>query len=173
MDRPRASSASSSKKPMHRVDASDMPTRSRTRKPLTRSEIISRIRRRDTLPEMRLRTSLHAAGLRYKVDHSIEGVHADVVFTKCRVAVFVDGCFWHACPRHGSMPTSNRSYWGPKLRENRKRDLRQTVRPRRAGWEVIRIWEHDCAPIERAARRIERAVKRRTGRRSARTSVKI
>jgi DNA mismatch endonuclease Vsr len=76
-----------------------MPTRSRTRKPLTRSEIMSRIRRRDTLPEMRLRTSLHAAGLRYGVDHSIEGVHADVVSTKCRVAVFVDGCFWHACPR--------------------------------------------------------------------------
>ena len=78
-------------------------------------------RRRDTGPELALRRELHRRGLRYRVDHApIAGLRcrADIVFTRARVAVFVDGCFWHACPEHGNIPTANREWWQAKLELN-------------------------------------------------------
>src|SRR4051812_19874264 len=88
-------------------------------------------RRRDTTPERAVRSALHARGWRYRVDLRIdtrEGVRTrpDLVFTRSRLAVFVDGCFWHGCPDHGSRPVSNASYWAAKLKSNRERDERQT-----------------------------------------------
>ena len=123
---------------------------------------MARIKRRDTSPERILRSLLHAAGLRFRVDRRIEGIHVDIVFVRAKVAIFVDGCFWHCCPAHGTKPKSNTSYWLPKLEENRNRDRRQTGRLRRCGWKVIRVWEHDCrSPTDRLIERITGAIAKR------------
>ncbi|MGC1185191.1 MAG: very short patch repair endonuclease [Candidatus Dormiibacterota bacterium] len=103
---------------------------------------------RDTGPEVRLRRLLHAAGFRYRVNYSVRvdgsrPVSVDIAFTGVQVAVFVDGCFWHSCPEHGSVPKVNAQYWPAKLRRNAERDLETTRRLQRAGWEVARFWEHE------------------------------
>ncbi len=112
-------------------------------------------RRVDTAPELALRRLLHAAGLRYRVDFPIEiagqWVRPDVVFTRLRLAVFVDGCYWHGCPEHCRIPTANRDYWTAKIERNRARDLRNTAMLAEAGWEVVRAWEHE-RPEETANR---------------------
>lgn len=103
-------------------------------------------RRRDTKPELTLRSALHRAGFRYRCDFRVDlpagRVRPDIVFTRRRVAIFVDGCFWHSCPDHGSRPKTNESYWSPKLAKNVERDLRNTSLLEAAGWRVVRIWEH-------------------------------
>lgn len=130
--------------------------------PLTRSEIMKRVKQKDTAGELALRYALHGLGLRYRLHRRIEGVVVDVVFPTAKVAVFVDGCFWHGCPLHATFPKSNQSYWLPKLAENKERDQRQSEKLRIAGWAVIRLWEHDCLPTTRkTARRIAQAVARR------------
>jgi DNA mismatch endonuclease, patch repair protein len=114
-------------------------------------------RKRDTGPERALRSVLFARGLRYRVDHPIraaEGVRpirADVVFTAVKLAVFVDGCFWHGCPDHGTWPARNSHYWDAKLRRNVERDRYYDVLLAEAGWRVMRIWEHED-PEDSAAR---------------------
>lgn len=118
----------------------------RTR-PLTRSEHMSRVHGKHSAAERALRSALHREGLRFRLHRRVESVAVDIVFPGPRVAVFVDGCFWHGCPRHATYPKTNREYWLPKLEENRKRDRRQTVRIRAAGWRVFRVWEHDCLPV--------------------------
>jgi DNA mismatch endonuclease, patch repair protein len=115
-------------------------------KPLTRSEIMKRVGNKNSKAELSLRSALHAMGLRYRIHRRIEGIIIDVAFPHPRVLVFVDGCFWHGCPRHATYPKSNKSYWLPKLQENKDRDKRQSSRLRKAGWKVIRVWEHDCLP---------------------------
>ena len=102
----------------------------------------------DTRPEVALRSALHARGLRFRKNFAIrpdEGrlIRADVVFLRAHVAVFVDGCFWHRCPEHGNEPRSNKRYWQPKLDRNVERDNETNRRLERAGWEVVRIWEHE------------------------------
>ncbi len=100
-----------------------------------------------TQPEIRLRSALHRKGLRFRKDFVIEAdglrVRPDVTFPRRRVAVFLDGCFWHSCPAHGSVPGSNAGYWTPKLRRNVERDTRVDAALMSAGWNVIRIWEHE------------------------------
>jgi DNA mismatch endonuclease (patch repair protein) len=117
-------------------------------------------RRRDTKPEVRLRSALHARGLRFRKDHLLRiadvRVRPDVVFTKRHVAVFVDGCFWHGCPIHQTIPKTNRDYWVPKLRANVERDRRVDAALEGAGWRVLRIWEHEG--VDDAATRTEAAV---------------
>lgn len=101
---------------------------------------------RDTAPEIALRRELHRRGLRYRVGvRPLPGLRrtADVVFRGAQVAVFVDGCFWHQCPEHGTVPKSNRDWWSEKLRANRARDNATTSALADAGWAVIRCWEHD------------------------------
>lgn len=123
-------------------------------------------RRRDTRPELALRSALHRLGLRFRVDQLVEAegikVRPDIVFPRRRVAVFVDGCFWHVCPSHGTRPAANGAYWAPKLRRNQERDLRVNDRLTAAGWEVIRVWEHE--PIEDAATMVAAKVARRSRR---------
>jgi len=114
--------------------------------PLSRSEIMRRVGQRDTRAELALRSALHRRGLRFRVNRRTEGVKVDIVFVRARVAVFVDGCFWHCCPEHAAYPKSNEAYWLPKLRENQARDIRQADKLRAAGWQVIRVWEHECLP---------------------------
>ncbi len=107
-------------------------------------------RRRDTSPERDLRSGLHRRGWRFRVDLPVKAggrrVRPDIVFTRRRVAVFVDGCFWHACPDHGQVPRANVSYWAPKLRRNVERDLADTGALERSGWSVVRVWEHESTP---------------------------
>ena len=104
-------------------------------------------RRRDTAAEIRLRSELHARGLRFRKDLFVRAgkvrVHPDIVFTRAKVAVFVDGCFWHACPEHGTVPKSNVGYWQPKLTANSERDQRVTEALTTDGWLVRRVWEHE------------------------------
>jgi len=117
-------------------------------------------RRRDTAPELAIRHLVHASGLRYRVDtrplptarHT-----ADMIFTRARIAVFIDGCWWHGCPQHYRPPSSNTSYWAAKVARNRERDKLADEALAEADWTVIRIWEHE--PPELAANRIIRAVR--------------
>jgi DNA mismatch endonuclease (patch repair protein) len=119
------------------------------------------IRRADTKPELALRSTLHRAGLRFRKDLRIDlgavKPRPDIVFTRMRIAVFVDGCFWHRCPEHGRLPTRNSGYWIPKLERNVARDERYTVALIEAGWTVVRIWEHESIPD--AAERVLEAVR--------------
>lgn len=103
-------------------------------------------RGRDTAPERALRSALHSQGWRFRVNFRPEPSlrrTADIVFTRQHVAVFVDGCFWHGCPIHGSTPTRNSGYWTPKLRRNIERDRDTDARLAQAGWKVVRVWEHE------------------------------
>ena len=104
-------------------------------------------RRRDTTPELLLRSALHRRGWRFRVDFPVatqdRRVRPDIVFTRRRVAVFVDGCFWHSCPIHGRQPRANAAYWVPKLRRNMDRDRADRESLERSGWTVVRVWEHE------------------------------
>jgi DNA mismatch endonuclease (patch repair protein) len=106
-------------------------------------------RRRDTRPEVALRSHLHRLGMRFRKDHPLRlvdrVVRPDVVFTRARLAVFVDGCFWHRCPEHGNVPRANGDYWGPKLARNVARDRAVDQALAAAGWHVMRAWEHEDA----------------------------
>jgi DNA mismatch endonuclease (patch repair protein) len=129
------------------------------------SERMSRVRRRDTAPELELRSELHRRGLRYRVDRRpLKGVpsRADLVFGPAKVAVYVDGCFWHSCPEHGTMPRSNEAFWQDKLARNRERDATVNELLAAAGWTVVRVWEHE--EIDAAADRVESAVRESLGR---------
>jgi DNA mismatch endonuclease (patch repair protein) len=111
-------------------------------------------RRRDTVPELALRSMLHSKGMRFRVDCSvIPGFRrrADIVFTRAKVAVFVDGCFWHGCPIHRTFPKANAFWWAEKLKTNRRRDAQTNRMLVREGWSVVRVWEHESA-AEAAAR---------------------
>lgn len=116
--------------------------------------------RRNTTAEVALRRELWRRGLRYRVDHKVVGSRrrADVVFTRARVAVFVDGCFWHRCPIHSTSPKANAQWWAEKLAANVARDRHTDAELRAAGWIVVRVWEHED-PTE-AANRIELLVRR-------------
>lgn len=123
-------------------------------------------RSRDTSPELAVRRLLHAFGLRYRVDYRPEpSLHrtADIVFTKQRVAIFIDGCYWHACPEHGTRARTNATYWSEKLTRNVARDADTTGRLNDAGWTVLRFWEHENP--EDVAATVEAAVRSRAGRR--------
>lgn len=118
------------------------------------SAVMKGNRRTDTRPELRLRSALHRRGLRFRKDFPLTGtsgrvIKPDVVFTGARVAVFVDGCFWHACPLHGRVPGGrNAEYWALKMERNRMRDERQNAELCSMGWRVVRIWEH--VPVDEA-----------------------
>lgn len=117
---------------------------------MTRSEHMRRVRGKNSVAERTLRSALHGAGLRFRLHLRIEGIVTDIVFSGPKVAVFVDGCFWHGCPKHATFPKTNQEYWLPKLAENKERDCRQTARLRAAGWTVFRVWEHECVPPDSA-----------------------
>lgn len=127
---------------------------------ITTSRRMSLQRTRDTEPEVLLRRELHRRGLRYRVDVPLPGMprrRADVLFTRAKVAVFVDGCFWHGCPEHKTAPTNNRAWWAAKLARNIERDRETGVHLSSLGWTAFRVWEHEN--MKHAATDIERIVR--------------
>ena len=104
-----------------------------------RSEIMSRIRGTNTKVELKLKAVLEQLGFQY---HPQGLQSADFANRKLKIVVYADGCFWHMCPLHGSIPKSNKDYWQPKLERNRRRDGERTMRLVKGGWRVVRVWEH-------------------------------
>jgi DNA mismatch endonuclease, patch repair protein len=120
---------------------------------------MQRTPRRDTPCELAVRSAVHALGLRYRVDWALPGTRrrADLAFLRARVAVFVDGCFWHGCPEHATWPKANASWWRDKLEANVGRDRNTDLILKAAGWKVLRFWEH--ADALEAAQAIRRTVR--------------
>lgn len=121
-------------------------------------------RSRDTAPEIAVRSALHRRGLRFRKNHRpVPGLRcsADVVFLGPRVAVFIDGCYWHRCPAHGTNPITNSGYWSAKLDRNVARDRRNDADLTALGWIVLRFWEHEDP--DAVARRIAEVIRARRG----------
>lgn len=136
-----------------------LPPESKASSPAVRA-VMRANRSRDTEPELALRRELYGRGLRYRVAvRPLPRLRrtADVVFTADRVAIFVDGCFWHGCPEHHRPATKNSGFWLQKIDANQHRDLDTSIRLREAGWTVIRVWEHENPAV--AAARIETTVR--------------
>ncbi len=124
---------------------------------------MQRIRQKDTSAESALRRELHARGLRYRIQVPVLTKPrrvADVAFSGLRVAVFVDGCFWHGCPQHATWPKQNAEFWRTKIVANQERDRDTDARLRAEGWEVVRVWSHE-APHDAASRIAEIVLKRK------------
>lgn len=150
-------------RPSHRSENSS--SRRRTDVPAASSPAALRrmrsTRRRDTAAELALRRELYRRGLRYRVELAVlPGLRrrADIVFTRARVVVFVDGCFWHGCPIHATRPKANGGFWAEKLSANQARDRDTDRRLAAANWQVARVWEHE--DVAAAADRIEALVER-------------
>lgn len=119
-------------------------------------------RQRDTRAEVAVRSALHRLGLRYRLDRNLlAGLRrrADIIFSAARIAVFVDGCFWHGCPIHGTWPKANAEWWRSKIEANQRRDADTDEKLAAAGWIVVRVWEHE--EPEKAAERIALLVQSR------------
>ncbi|MZE67391.1 very short patch repair endonuclease [Streptomyces sp. SID5789] len=123
---------------------------------------MSRQGSRDTAPEIAVRRLLHASGLRYRVNAPVPGMARrtiDIVFPRSKVAIFLDGCFWHGCPQHATQPKANAEWWRTKLDKNMSRDRETTEHLAAAGWTVLRFWEHEKP--EEVATQVRAAVVRR------------
>jgi DNA mismatch endonuclease (patch repair protein) len=107
-----------------------------------RSEIMRRVKGRDTSLERKVRSALHKRGLRYRLYYELPG-KPDIAFVRARVVVFIDSCFWHGCPQHLRMPASNRDYWEKKINKNIERDMKNNKYYENSGWTLIRLWEHE------------------------------
>jgi DNA mismatch endonuclease, patch repair protein len=136
------------------------------RRPAAKNAVVSaqmsRMPRSSTGPELTLRRHLHAAGLRFRLHVRQLPGRPDIVLTRARVAIFIDGCFWHGCPTHGVLPKHNRDWWVRKLQGNKERDLRNDARLVEAGWLPVHVWEHE--PVGEAVSRIVDLWRERTGR---------
>ncbi|HZL04094.1 MAG TPA: very short patch repair endonuclease [Coriobacteriia bacterium] len=136
--------------------------------PGSSSELISRrmsaLKRCDNGPELAVRRLLHASGLRYRVTYPIPGQRRrtiDIAFPRARLAVYIDGCFWHGCPAHGTAPKANRAWWAEKIAANRARDVAAATQLEGLGWTVVRFWEHQ--PPDEVARAVRAVLDARQG----------
>ncbi|MFF3122389.1 very short patch repair endonuclease [Streptomyces sp. NPDC057908] len=130
---------------------------------------MSRQPSRDTAPEVAVRKLLHASGYRYRLNERVPGMSRrtiDIAFTRARVAVFLDGCFWHGCPVHATQPKANAEWWRRKLDRNKARDTETTEHLMAAGWTVLRFWEHEAPSLvaERVAETVDEERSARTKR---------
>ncbi|MFF3301338.1 very short patch repair endonuclease [Streptomyces sp. NPDC002908] len=135
---------------------------------------MSRQARRDTAPEVAVRQLLHAGGYRFRVNARVPGMPRrtiDIAFTRAKVAVMIDGCFWHGCPTHATQPKSNAQWWREKLDRNMARDRETTEYLASQGWTVLRFWEHTAAEEAAEAVRVtvDRVKTREAGLRLSRT----
>jgi DNA mismatch endonuclease (patch repair protein) len=114
----------------------------------------------DTKPEVALRSMLHRHGLRFRKNYTLRlperRVRVDIAFPRLKLAVFVDGCFWHGCPDHGHHPQRNEEYWSRKLRRNAERDREVNAALKQAGWRIVRVWEH--VPTQEAVQTVRQAL---------------
>lgn len=127
---------------------------------------------RDTPIEMRLRSSLYRLGLRYRVHQRVIkelNRTADIIFRRAKVAVFVDGCFWHGCSVHGTVPKANRRWWSEKIDANRRRDRDTILRLHLVGWHAVRIWEHEDPDL--AAMKIAAIIRMKEGHSTVQSSL--
>ncbi len=132
---------------------------------LSRSEQMSRIQGRNTSPERLLRSALWREGLRFRVHARTPHGRPDVVFPGAKVAVFIDGCFWHGCPEHYVRPRTRDEFWSSKLLGNVERDRRQTLQLEAEGWRVCRLWEHQVfEALPEIVKSVRSALKRRSWR---------
>jgi DNA mismatch endonuclease, patch repair protein len=106
-----------------------------------RSKLMSAIRSKNTAPEIAIRKALFVKGYRYRIHYGPKKI--DIAFPSKRLAIFIDGCFWHVCPIHSHVPKTNKNYWVPKLEKNAKRDKTVVQELIAEGWTVLRFWEHD------------------------------
>ena len=120
---------------------------------------MSAIHSKNTKPELKLRKALWKDGFRYRIYYSQEKI--DIAFPKEKIAIFVDGCFWHGCPIHSHLPKSNQDYWYPKLQKNTERDKMKTKRLENEGWLVMHFWEHETENTEGIVREIKEAFLKR------------
>lgn len=127
-----------------------------------RSEIMSRVRSKNTKPELRVRSALHKRGLRYRLNYPLPG-KPDIVFVKAKVAVFIDSCFWHGCPSHLRKPKSNVDYWDAKIARNVERAAEVNAEYADSDWLQLRFWEHSLKEdFDSCVDDIERVVRRRS-----------
>ena len=140
------------------------PKRLATNSPITigptlqRSRLMARVRRAGTAPEIALRKALHRIGYRYRLN-SGSGLTGtpDIVLTRYGIAIFVDGCFWHGCRKHGTVPQTNTDFWLAKIQRNQKRDKSVDRSLRSTGWRVLRVWEHELKnDIHAVLRKVEK-----------------
>jgi DNA mismatch endonuclease (patch repair protein) len=124
---------------------------------------MSRMPRSSTKPELALRRALHARGLRFRIHRRDLPGTPDIVLSRARIAVFVDGCFWHGCSEHGVMPKSNHEWWEAKLATNALRDRRKDAELQKLGWLPMHVWEH--TPVDEMTQAVVAAWRLRTGRR--------
>lgn len=154
-----ATQSSEGRSPLSAVGSVEMPSASWASSTAVRA-VMQGNKGRDTRPELAVRSSAHAVGLRYRVGVSpLPGVRrtADMVFPRVKVAVFVDGCFWHGCPEHHRPARRNAEFWAAKIGGNVARDADTDARLQQAGWTVVRIWEHESPTT--AVSRISAAVR--------------
>jgi DNA mismatch endonuclease (patch repair protein) len=124
---------------------------------------MKRVRSKNTAPEMAIRKRLFAAGIRYRVHYRPKGLGLgrstiDIAFPRLKIAIFIDGCFWHGCEKHGTTPKANHDWWAQKLQSNRERDNRIRRALGEAGWTVLSFWTHE--PAEEISTRILAVVNR-------------
>jgi DNA mismatch endonuclease, patch repair protein len=131
---------------------------------VTVSAQMQRMPRSSSGPEMLIRRELHSRGLRFRVNHPRLPGRPDIAFTAARIAVFIDGCFWHSCPDHSVLPKNNRDWWRSKLERNVERDREKDAMLEKLGWPVPHVWEHE-EPFEAAdeIERLWRSIRRRCG----------
>jgi DNA mismatch endonuclease (patch repair protein) len=129
----------------------------------TRSKVMSTIRSKNTRLEEALVSILNSAGIKEFTRYA-QGLPGtpDIAFTQEKVAIFLDSCFWHGCPKHLRRPSSNTVYWEAKIEKNIKRDRHQRTALRRLGWSVIRVWEHELKKPEGIVKKICQILQRRS-----------
>ncbi len=118
-----------------------------------RSKIMSAIRSKNTKPEVVLRKALWSKGYRFRIYYSKEKI--DIAYPSKKIAIFVDGCFWHGCPLHSHLPRTNKAYWYPKLERNIQRAKAKDERLQKEGWTVLHFWEHELNDINNVLCKIE------------------
>ena len=125
-----------------------------------RRHCMSQIKSKNTKPERAVKKLIWKKGYRYRIGHGLAG-KPDMVFPSYKVAVFIDGCFWHACPKHCRMPSSNVKYWKQKISGNKKRDKKNNRLLKKEGWKVVRVWEHEIKQnLEKTATHIIKHIQR-------------
>ena len=121
-----------------------------------RSKVMAAIHSKDTKPELILRDELSSMGLNFDTNYGKDKI--DIAFPDQKIAVFVDGCFWHGCPIHSHKITTNEAYWNPKLEKNKERDKQKMETLKAQGWKVMRFWEHELTDIETVVNKIQKAL---------------